>query len=164
MPAADTTKPPARFNPWPIAIPSFFGAFVLFTVGLVMFSMRHRTELVAPDYYEQEIRYQSRLNSMRRTAALPGKVGIDFNEANSLLQVTMPPEQAAKKPKGSITFYRPDSAGLDRTFPLLADATGTQKMDLSGFAAGRWRVRVAWNVDGEDYYCEQLIRAAGPPR
>ena len=68
-----------------------------------------------------------------------------------------PAPQLAEKLSGSIEFYRPSAAELDREYPLAPGADGTQSLDVSQLAAGPWQVRVKWSAGGQDYFLEQKI-------
>ena len=146
-----------RFNPWPFAVVGFFVLFTTFTVGLVAFSTWHRVDLVTPDYYEQEMRFQEQINRVHRTATLHKDVSIQLEEPTQHLLIILPAANAAQPLKGSVAFYRPSQAVLDRRFPLLLDSTGRQELDMSGFEAGLWRVCVNWTAGQEEFYRDENI-------
>lgn len=148
------TPPPKRFNPWPVGIIAFFVFFVACVIGFVVFSAFQRTDLVAADYYEQEVRFQEQINRVHRTAAWQGEIAIVIDPPLQHLRIALPAAHAARQPTGTVAFYRPSEAGLDRRFPLLVDQAGQQVLDVGGFASGLWRVRVTWAVGNEEFYRE----------
>lgn len=158
-----TSAPAKRLNPWPIALIAFFALFIASIIAFIVFSTFHRVDLVTPDYYEQEIRYQAQLDRLDRTAALAEGASIALDPATQHLRIQLPPTHAASQPRGSVAFYRPSAAHLDRRFPLLLDPAGTQVLDLGGFAHGLWRVRVAWQVGAQEFFREEKIQVGAPP-
>jgi hypothetical protein len=126
---------------------------------MVVIATTHRDHLVSETYYEQELKYQGQIDSAARTKSSGASVTLDA--AGTSLVVTLPPSQLGQKISGSIELYRPSAPDLDRQFPLAPSADGTQKLDVSKFAAGLWVVRVKWNAAGQDYFLEQKITVAG---
>jgi nitrogen fixation protein FixH len=145
----------ATRNLWPLGI---FTAFTLFFAGMasvVVIAATHRDHLVSENYYEQELKYQSRIDSALRTEKIGATIA--FDSAKSLVCIALPAAQRAQKISGTIQLYRPDEPKLDREFPLAPRADGTQALDVSKLAAGAWRVRASWTAGGQDYFLEQKI-------
>jgi hypothetical protein len=143
-------------NLWPLGIVI---AFVLFIAGLataVTIAATHRDHLVSENYYEQELRFQSQIDS----AALARKAGatIAFDAAARKVTLTLPPAQLAQKFSGKIECYRPVAPELDHELPLTPDSGGVQSLDVSKLAPGSWLVRVKWSAGGETYFLEQKIK------
>lgn len=137
-------------NPWPIALTFIILAFVAAMVTFVIWSLGHRVDLVAPDYYEQEIRYQDQIDREERTNELSSEYGLFHDAATGSLIVRIPPEHAAAE--GTIELYRPSDAALDREFPLSVHGDGRQEISLSSFAAGLWRARLRWTHQTNEYF------------
>jgi len=148
---------PKSFNPWPWSIAVFFAIAIISVVAFVIFCNRHPSELVTADYYEQEIRHQQKMERVDRTSQLQGKLAVAFNAASNQVSVQLPSDHAQLKPTGRIQFYRPSSAGQDRSLPLTVDAAGQQTFDASAFTAGLWRVRVTWTVGDVEYQSESQL-------
>jgi hypothetical protein len=149
-------------NPWPIGIGAFLGCFVTAMIGFVLFAVWHRMELVAPDYYEQEVRYQSQMDRLGRTRALAGQIRVTHDAVRRELLIVLPPDRAPHRPAGHIQLYRPSDVGLDRRVQLDVDARGEQALDATALQPGLWKVRIQWTVQGQDYYSEQQVVV--PPR
>jgi|WetSurMetagenome_2_1015567.scaffolds.fasta_scaffold295999_2 nitrogen fixation protein FixH len=154
--------PPRRFNPWPIGIVAFFVLFISTTAGLIVFVSSQREDLVAPDYYEQEVRYQRQMERRDRTKALAGDIRVDHDDALRQLVITLPAEHAQRHPEGRIDLYRPSSAGLDRHVKLEVGPQGTQTLDAQALRPGLWKVRIQWTVGGQEFYADQSVVV--PPR
>ena len=148
-------KTPRSF--WPIGIISAFALFIAGTATMIVLACRSNTDLVAHDYYEQEIRYQSHMDAVKRTQDLSSKAGIAYEAASDSVRISLPREHALASPQGHIELYRPSAAGLDRQFPLQLDATGGQTLSAAKLQSGLWKVKVFWAVGGEEYSADQSV-------
>ncbi|MBU0679147.1 MAG: FixH family protein [Verrucomicrobia bacterium] len=142
-------------NPWPLFLTIFILLFVATVVGFVIWSLGHRVDLVSPEYYEQEIRYQDRIDSEARTARLGSMVGITHVKNAKSLIIQIPDNHS--EAEGSIILYRPSDKKLDRQLDLAVDQNGRQTVDLSDLQSGMWRARLSWRVTTNDYYLEDII-------
>ena len=140
---------------WPFGI---LAAFALFFCGMgtaVYIALTHGENLVSPNYYEQELKFQNQIDAAAHAEKSGASVGVD-GAAGKML-VTVPAEQLKQNFSGKISFYRANAPELDREFVFTPGADGTQSFNAAGFAAGLWRVRVSWNAGGEDYFLERKI-------
>ena len=145
------------FNPWPVSIIAFFAVAICGAVTFVIFCQHHKVDLVASDYYEQEVRFQGQLDRAHRAASLQAPASIGYDDLGQRITVSIPHEHLSNGLKGWIQLYRPSAAGQDRKLPLQVDTLGTQIIDGSGLSDGLWHVRVSWNVNGADYYSDQKV-------
>jgi nitrogen fixation protein FixH len=145
------------FNPWPVSIIAFFAVAICAAVTFVIFCRRNSVDLVAADYYEQELRYQDKMDSTQRAASLQAPAKVGYDELAQRITVSLPSGHLGDNVKGWIELYRPSAAGLDQKLPLHVDATGDQVIDASKLADGLWRIRISWNNDGADYYHDQKL-------
>lgn len=152
---ATAAIPKPSFNPWPYALIAFFVTLVSIIGGFVTWSLRQDMELVGADYYDQEMRFQQRINSVNRTRPLGDLVAIAY-EANAI-RITVPKEHAAQQVNGTIQLYRPSNAKLDRQFSLTPDANGQQSIPARELEPGLWKVRVAWKFQGEEFFRDTTV-------
>lgn len=153
-------NPPTSRNLWPASITAFFIVAALLLAIFVVWAMRQRDDLVSADYYEREIRYQQQLDALNRSSALAAEVIVTFDAAQQAILITLP---AAKGATGRVHLYRPSDARLDRDLPLELNDAGVQRLDATRLTAGLWKVRVAWSVDGKDYYLDRPVIVTGAP-
>jgi hypothetical protein len=142
-------------NLWPQGI---IVTFVLFFSGIatvITIAVTHREYLVNDSYYEQEVGYQSRIDSTARARVAGATITYDAVDAQVIIGI--PGAQPPQKCSGTIQLYRPSTPALDREYPLEPPAAGSQIIDTSKLAAGPWKVEVAWNTGGRDYYLDQRI-------
>ena len=151
-----TGHSPGR-NLWPLGLLAAFGLFISGTIALIVLSARTQTDLVSPDYYERELRYQEDIDRRTRTQALEGQVRVRYDADRRQLTLALPAAHAAKRVEGEIQLYRPSAAGLDRRVPLEVDSHGQQTLDATTLSDGFWRVRVTWRVGGEEFSFDEKV-------
>lgn len=147
----------SRWNPWPVSIISFFAIAILFTVGFVAFCTRHPADLVATDYYEQEVQYQGRIDRLQRAAHTGQKASASYDFQTKQIQISVGGISDAAAATGSIQLYRPSAMAQDRKIALALDSTGTQRIDASQMSPGLWKVRMSWTVNQQDYFLDQQL-------
>ena len=157
----DPTK--SAFNPWPVSIIVFFAVAISCAVGFVIFCMGQKVDLVAADYYEQEVRYQDQLDRVHRAASLQAPATISYDPATGRITVSLPADQPKQSLKGWIQLYRPSAANQDQKLPLQVNAAGEQIIEANGLTPGLWHVRVSWKLDGADYFFDQKLVIARKP-
>jgi len=143
-------------NLWPTAIIGFFVVAILFIVSFIAWAVHQHEDLVSADYYEREVRFQSQLDSMNRSQSLAAQTVVTFEPQAQTIIITLP-HDSVQGATGSIHLYRPSDARLDRQLPLALNSEGVQRLDSRTLADGLWKVRVQWNVAGQDYYLDQPV-------
>jgi hypothetical protein len=146
-----------RRNLWPLGIFAVCSIFVVSTAGLVVMACSQKVELVSPDYYEKEIKYQAQIDRVERTSREANQAAIAYDAARHNITICLPPGQAQGSVKGTVELYRPSAAGMDRSVRLDPDARGVQRLDASVLAPGLWKVRVSWTFEKRNYYLEQKV-------
>lgn len=151
------TLPSVRpaFNPWPWALIAFFVTLLGAIVSFVVFAVRQDLELVRPDYYEQELHHDQQMQRVRRTKGVAG--AITLSASGDRIVIELSPDHALRRTAGDIRLYRPSDSHLDRGIELAPGADGRQTLETRGMRPGLWRVRVAWTVDGAEYFREATV-------
>ena len=144
-------------NYWPLGIILAFAIFIPCTAGLIVLASLGGHELVSADYYEQEIRYQNKLEQIQRAARLSSQASVQYDAAQHCVRIGLPQKQAQPRTQGHIHLYRPSAAGLDRTVKLALNTEGGQNIDATDLQPGLWKVRLQWTVEQQDYFCERNI-------
>src|SRR6476619_1755487 len=93
-------KPNSAKNLWPYGIILTFVLFISGTVGLVVMACAQKVDLVSLDYYEQEIRFQSRLDRAARTETLGASVS--YKEEARQICIGVPRTMVSTKAIGQI--------------------------------------------------------------
>jgi len=117
--------------------------------------MQTPVDLVASEYYKDELSYQQVIDARQRAERLSGSV--DLRQEGAGLTLYMPKEMEHEELTGSIQLYCPSDAGKDRRFVLHVDDAGRQNIDMDQVKPGRYTVRVRWEGRGEQYYVEEPL-------
>jgi hypothetical protein len=144
-------------NPWPIAIITYF---IIFSTGIAIFitwAVRQRMDLVRPDYYEEEMRFEQQMHRVQRTHLLAGALGLAYHSADNSLRIELPAAHRGNPVTGRLQLYRPSDARQDQQFPLAINATGSARLDAVHLATGLWKARVYWSVGAEEFFHEQSL-------
>jgi nitrogen fixation protein FixH len=146
---------------WPIGIIAFFVAAITYIGGFVIWASNLREDLVANNYYDNEIRYQKEIDLLNRTQKIAGKVTVDYDSARRSILISLPvsPTQTAV---GNVRLYRPSDERLDRSLPLALDAQGVDHFDAKSLSPGLWKIRIEWTVSGQDYLLDRPVVIANP--
>ncbi len=127
---------------------------------MVVLSFFNKTELVAKDYYAQEIAYQQKIDKVNRTSALNEK--IVFKTEGNTLNITFPSNFKGKTIKGSLLLFRPSDSSLDIQTKFENQTSENLQLDLSKsnniVQKGIYRAKLDWESEGQTYYFEDIVR------
>ena len=132
--------------------------FIAFT-GLMSY-MTYRcvttpVELVANEYYQDELAYQNVIDGEKNANALSRKINIR-QEAGKIM-VEFPPEMMSSHLTGTILFYNAANLSRDRSVKLNVLSGGKITLESSLLGPGQFTVKITWNANNKDYYSEQNI-------
>jgi nitrogen fixation protein FixH len=133
-----------------------YSAFAAATMGFVVFAMDQKVELVSADYYQVGLAHDARMAATARGASLGDAFRMELRGADRAATIVW----ADARPRagdGTITFYRPSDASVDRIVRVDPDPDGRQWIPLDGAPAGRWIVRVSWRAGGRDFFVERAV-------
>ena len=134
---------------WGYKIVFSFGVFAAIIITMVVVSMRQSIFLVAPDYYDQEIKYQAQIDKMQATSDSKASITIANSKDKIELEFSVIPEN------GEILFFRPSDATLDFTVAVLNEKV--QSISKSKFNKGFWKMKISWKADGKGFYTEKTM-------
>jgi hypothetical protein len=142
-----------KFN-WGWALVIAIALFAIFIGQFFVRGFSHRADLVADDYYNQEVNYQQRINAKARAKALGALV---FSPADGQLAISLPQGINGRNATGHIHFYKPNNSSLDMHYTLATDSLNRQLIDVSALPRGLWQVKVEVQYQGESYFWEESI-------
>lgn len=148
-------------NLWPFGIVLALGLFAAGTVALIVIASSHKVDLVATDYYEQEIQFQSQLERLNRTAPFGDEVKVAYDATTRRITISLPAGHANPDTAGRIHLYRPSMTGKDRELALNLDADGRQSVDAAALLPGLWKVRVHWTAQNQEYFADRSVLVGG---
>ncbi|MEQ9468047.1 MAG: FixH family protein [Ekhidna sp.] len=135
---------------WGKGIVLAFICFAAFIGYMVVRSFQEDFDLVAEDYYAQEINYQQKLDKLSNTAEDGLSVSVKQNMEDVILEF---PDQAS----GKIDFYHPSRKLFDRSFNIELSKENIQRIAKSDLVPGSYRVNISWRSNEEDYYQQSSI-------
>ncbi|CAL1521158.1 FixH family protein [Chitinophaga sp. MM2321] len=132
--------------------------FVVFAAGLLTLvtkSMRTRIDMVTPDYYGEELKYQQVIDGKQNVHLLSAPPAISRPDEN--ITITFPPELHHAAITGKIKFYRPSDSDKDVELPLSLNDSGQQVIERHLLSKGQYQVKLQWEKDGKPFYQEQFL-------
>ena len=137
---------------WGIAIA--YSTFALALIAFLIYSTTLNRDLVSDNYYEEDAKYQEKIEKVERTKNLDNTLKI--YQSNGEIIFEYPKQFKNSEISGEVLFFRPSSEMQDRKFIVKADTSNMQFMKEKVFEKGKWRVKVNWKAD-TTYYTEQII-------
>lgn len=137
---------------WGKKILILYLGFVAMIVFMVYQTMTQKIDLVADDYYEQELKYEDKITGQRNTNTLSEQLQCVTNNTNII--ITFPKELNTNNVKGSLSFFCPSDNKKDKTIPLKLDDANQQIISHQAIAAGLYKVKIEWQTEGKNYYYE----------
>jgi hypothetical protein len=140
---------------WGTKIASLYIGFVALIIVMVSFSMSQKIELVSPDYYAKELKYQDKINEMNNANALSEQV--NHTITTSGVEIKFPSAFINKAVKGEINFFCPSDADKDFKTALALNSNGTQLIASNVLQSGMYKMQLSWTADNKNYFTEETI-------
>ncbi|HNQ00459.1 MAG TPA: FixH family protein, partial [Bacteroidia bacterium] len=127
---------------WGWGIVIFLIVFMTFILQFVYRCTQQRVDLVSEKYYENEIKYQQRIEMNKNTAALDTALRISLNQGK--VAIEYPSAKGARS--GNITFFKPDDSRQDKIVAIDSTSGSTKQLvDVANLKKGWWNVQVQWS-------------------
>lgn len=130
-------------------------AFICFGVlifSMVAISMNQNVNLVADNYYEQEINFQSQIDKIGNFNNLKEKPLLTFAREEDKCFLSFP--EGMPEVEGTIHFFRQSDNNLDVIYKIQDKAI---EVDISALKKGLWTVKVDWAAGEKGYYFEDYF-------
>ena len=125
-----------------------YTSFVLFMLYMVYRSVTQKDIfLVTESYYEEELKYQDKIDQMTLANQLSSKATLVV-EGNEML-LTFPKESVGTS--GEIAFYRPSNPAFDFKLPLAISDTALVMSAPKTMQKGLWEAHISWKKEGKTY-------------
>jgi hypothetical protein len=157
IPKTNDFKLPAMKINFATALTIVFVTWALGLFYLVYRSSGESVDLVARDYYNQEIAYQNKIDKETNAGKLSESVEVEMENQSQQLRIRFPQEFHSRLLSGQIHFFKPDDASADFTVALQTDETGLQRVSTNEIKSGFWRVKIDWACDGVSYFAEKTF-------
>lgn len=140
---------------WGKFILFIYVSFVLLMLFMVYMASTQSFDLVADDYYKQEIEFQSKINASNNQATK--KFSWEINQLENELIVRLNGGSNEKKAVGSIDFFRPSNPKLDISIPLNLDSNGNQKISTEKLQIGAYVLKINYKIDHTEFFDQRNI-------
>ena len=131
--------------------------YIVFVAGIAVMvykSSSQKIDLVTTDYYAKELKYQDRINAIKRTETLSAKVAYEVKD-NTVI-ITLPSEFEMKEVTGNALLYYPADDGKDIKKDFITN-NRTVRISIPASAKGSYQLQLNWIAEGSDYYFEKNI-------
>jgi len=137
---------------WGIRITILYTAFVILIGTMVALTMREKVDLVSDDYYQQELKFQQKLDRENCSSSL-GEQPV-AKPVGKGLSIVFPAQMKGKIISGDINFFRASDASKDFKVSISADSSATQLVPAEKFVKGLYQAQLSWSAGGKNYYNE----------
>jgi hypothetical protein len=137
---------------------SIIFSFIIFASGIILLvtiSLSRDVELVNNNYYEQEIKYQERIDILKNSGDIRSKVELKQTENEIIINFSK--YEDYKNLKGEINFYRASDSKKDFQIELKPDENGVQKVSVRDIIKGSWKVRFSVTSEDNKYFFEKEL-------
>ncbi len=135
---------------WGVKITLAFSFFVAFILYMVITIMTKDFDLVADDYYAQEINYQEKQQKL--TNAHRDGVVVQVELTKEKITLTYPPGTT-----GTLYFYHASEEDFDKRFPISPDANHMQSIQRDQLVSGHYNLKVDFQSARTEYFQQQKI-------
>jgi len=139
---------------WGTKIIFAFVAFIGVIFTLAYISMGQDINLVAEDYYADELAYEDQIQRIKNTQSLTEKPELVIDKKALKAHLVFPESLREKIDEGELVFYRPSNGAFDKSFAISLDKDGLQSFDISSYVKGRWKAKINWEYRNTEYYKE----------
>lgn len=140
-----------KFN-WGTGIAALYLGFVAMILLLVGMSTTQKIDLVTDKYYDEELKFQDKINKTNRANSLEEPLKWQVTEQG--LNILFP--ENLDQISGNVKLYCPSNDKNDRSFAI--EQTGhSQLIPSSKIPKGRYRLQIDWKSGENTYWSEDVI-------
>ena len=138
---------------WGTKIAFLYLSFATMIGVMVYKSVTQSVDLVAPNYYEQELKYQDKIDGINNLSA--DSKAIIITQGENSISFNFLKEMGV--PKGHILFFKPDNAASDFETEIKTDNEGVQTIDTKALTKGTYLVKIDWKIGDKKLFKEERI-------
>lgn len=138
---------------WGTKIAILYVSFATMIGFMVYKSATQTVDLVAPNYYEQELKYQDKIDGMNNLNA-DSKAILITQTAD---KISFNFDKNMGVPQGHILFFKPDNASSDFETEIKANEEGIQTIDTKGLSKGSYLVKIDWKIGDKKFFKEERL-------
>ncbi|MFN4233530.1 MAG: FixH family protein [Bacteroidia bacterium] len=140
---------------WGYRIAALYIGFVILVLFMVFLAMNQKIELVTPDYYAKELKFQQEIDALNNAGMLSANVQVEIQ--NNAVIIAFPEEMKNLEIKGEALMFRPSDSSLDISFPLELNTDGKMLLKSEKFKTGLYKLIVKWTTEGKNYQSEHTV-------
>ncbi|MEQ9286738.1 MAG: FixH family protein [Cyclobacteriaceae bacterium] len=140
---------------WGAKIILAYICFIALVSTMVAICANQDVDLVAPDYYKQEIAYQDQIDRVHNYNTLEKKPDLAINRKTSTITITFSEETSRNLHSGKILLFRPSNRRMDRSFEIELDPNGRMTLPIPQESGGLWKLKIQWADETLEYYHEK---------
>jgi hypothetical protein len=140
---------------WGYKIAALYIGFVLLVLFMVFMAMQQKIELVSPDYYAKELKFQQEIDAMNNAGLLSANLHVEL-QSNTVI-ISFPQEFKGKEIKGEALMFRPSDSLLDISFPIELNEEGKLILQSNKFKTGLYKLIIKWSLENKNYQTEHTI-------
>lgn len=126
-----------------------------FLIGTLVYkSMHTKFELVSKDYYNDELRYQDKIDGKVNAAKISSVTVVENTEA---IIINLPSEHEGRTITGEAWFYCSNNASFDRKISLSHVVHNQLIVLKKDLGKTNYRLKLSWEDSTIKYYDEKLI-------
>lgn len=132
-------------------------AFVVFAalIGTLVYKCSQQNfELVSKDYYNDELRYQDKIDGANNANKLSA---VAITQTPDVIQIKLPKELQGLAITGEAWFYCPVNSKNDRRLELKVNDEGVMSIPGAKILAANYQVKVNWQIGKEKFFNEQTF-------
>jgi hypothetical protein len=134
---------------WGNAIFLVMTAFILLMTSFMIRAASNQEELVAENYYEQEVKYQQQIDKLNNTGSLSDDVLMEI--VGTELIITFPAEVKGMTLSGELYLQRPSDSRADARIPVRVDAHGRMTVPVDQRLKGAYNALLEWKAGENEY-------------
>lgn len=139
---------------WGAGIAVSYLGFVAMILVLVVMSTGEKIDLVTSQYYVEELKFQDKIDKVKRAAALTSP--LTWEVTGTAVKIQFPDSQKDSKLTGTVNFYCPSNDKNDRHFKV-EPVEGSQVIPVSDIPKGRYQIQFDWSSGGQSYWNEGVV-------
>lgn len=137
---------------WGAGIAILYGGFVIMILILVGASASQKIDLVTDQYYQDELRFQEKINKTNNAKELAKPLTWEVNKGG--IEIFFPKEY--QDVSGNVYLYCPANNKNDRVFPIKA-INEKQLISSVQIPEGRYRLQIDWKNGATAYWNEDVV-------
>jgi FixH len=142
---------------WGHGILVALGLFMIFILSLIYIFTKHQnnSELVAENYYEEELRYQDVIDAKKNSAQLSNPPTLIQNQ--TALGVQFPAEYSNENTKFKYHLFRTDDQLLDLKDAFQLNAAHNFQIPATLLKTGSYTLKIQWESQSKKYQIDYNI-------